>query len=71
VIEGFLDVSLPMEDVPANKEQPEALPLFTPGPRKHVPTESQTQKQAKTSKHLFTVKAGGIAGYLGKSLGCV
>ena len=64
VIEGILDVSLPPEDGSTSKE-PEALPLFAPGLRKRPIVQVQTPKPSKPSKHLFTVKSGGIAGYLG------
>ncbi|KAF9512765.1 hypothetical protein BS47DRAFT_1372722 [Hydnum rufescens UP504] len=64
VIEGILDVSLPPEDGATSKE-PEALPLFTPGLHKKSAVGLQASKPTKPSKHLFTVKSGGIAGYLG------
>ncbi|KIY73513.1 patatin-domain-containing protein [Cylindrobasidium torrendii FP15055 ss-10] len=51
VIEGFLDIYLP-EEQPSGQKPPE--PAFTPG----IPPKKSEQKL------LFTVKPGGIAGYL-------
>lgn len=68
VIEGFLDVSLPIEDTGVNKSKENELsPLLVPT-IKRGSVENGATKSPKTMKHLFNVKAGGIAGYLGMSL---
>jgi hypothetical protein len=56
VIDGFLDILLPIEQ----KRETKA----------HDSDEHQPDQYSKRDKHqklLFTVKSGGIAGYLGKS----
>ena len=63
VIEGFLDILLPVDEPskvhpsPPKTPRPESGPWATPHPA----------KQPQEQKLLFTVKPGGIAGYLGKS----
>ena len=66
VIEGFLDVSLPTEEIATNPKYTESAPLFSPvhGVKRSESSDNTSVKGARVSKHLFTVKAGGIAGYL-------
>lgn len=69
VIEGFLDIFLPLDEapkrsVPTSKADPvlsESEPWRTPGPPPFAKGDKAQQKL------LFTVKPGGIAGYLGTS----
>ncbi|KDR85655.1 hypothetical protein GALMADRAFT_234651 [Galerina marginata CBS 339.88] len=68
VIEGFLDILLPVGD--PSKDAPPTVPK-TPRPGSEPePTESEpwriinSDKQRSQQKLLFTVKPGGIAGYL-------
>ena len=71
VIEGFLDVILPVND-PQSQGGPDAkVPLqenFPPGRTSRQSTSDHDNRQPKPQeeegKHLFTVKPGGIAGYL-------
>ena len=65
VIEGFLDVSLPTEEVPTGPREAESATLFTPihDIKPSKPSDNASKKSGRVSKHLFTVKAGGIAGY--------
>jgi hypothetical protein len=55
VIDGFLDIFLPVE------HQQETIT-----PRGQAPT--RRLKRDQQQKLLFTVKSGGIAGYLGKPI---
>ncbi|KZT53781.1 patatin-domain-containing protein [Calocera cornea HHB12733] len=79
VIDGFLECFLPVEDRDKDKQTSmngttaDAEPkLFQPngqGPRltttlKGVPPPINKKKRSMSSKYLFTVKRGGIAGYL-------
>jgi len=70
VIEGFLDVILPVND-----PQSQGGPDTKAPPQENIPsgrtsrqsTSNQEPRQPKPQeegKHLFTVKPGGIAGYL-------
>jgi lysophospholipid hydrolase len=75
VIDGLLDVSLPIEnrknDVPVRVD---TLPKTRPARSRQATitrnqsvssrTQSTLDNGTKSSKHLFTVKPGGIAGYL-------
>jgi len=69
VIEGFLDILLPIKE----KSKEEATLQKTPHPRQES-TDSEPWRTPSTGaakpeqKLLFTVKPGGIAGYLGQSL---
>lgn len=63
VIEGFLDINLP-PPAPIDEQG-------DPGTHKHKPSSKRSKSKSKRkqdprepTKHLFTVKAGGIAGYL-------
>ena len=68
MIEGFLDILLPLKKSPEN-EQP--TPKFTPTsdtPHSEFWRNAQGLKDKKVEqKLLFTVKPGGIAGYLGQT----
>lgn len=87
VIEGFLDILLPVDDKAVPKQEstpPDAKPdllreelwsasteSVTSGSTKGTskpskPTNSQSTERGPKGRHLFTVKPGGIAGYLGK-----
>lgn len=59
VIEGFLDILLPVADSPS-PQTAEAKPGLRPG---YTPEKPANKSQPQ--KLLFTVKPGGIAGYLG------
>ncbi|KDQ14464.1 hypothetical protein BOTBODRAFT_187823 [Botryobasidium botryosum FD-172 SS1] len=72
VIDGFLDVSMPGDEnrqkdsvespkVATTARTPRAPP---PAPSRRGTDPPQLGKPAKGSKHLFTIKRGGIAGYL-------
>ena len=65
VIEGFLDILLPVDD----KQQEFST---RPAPQRPHPKPHQSNGSAhpdeKSRKPLFTVKPGGIAGYLSKSI---
>jgi len=65
VIDGFLDVSLPTEEIPTGPREAESATLFTPihDTKRSKPSDNASKKSVRVSKHLFTVKAGGIAGY--------
>jgi hypothetical protein len=56
VIDGFLDILLPVDGQSQTKEN---IPVYG---HQHVPGV----KREKRQKLLFTVKSGGIAGYLCK-----
>ena len=70
VIEGFLDVILPVTDsqghhgsetkTPSQNNPPSSRASGLPASN----NESGESKQQEEGKHLFTVKPGGIAGYL-------
>ena len=70
VIEGFLDVILPVTDSHHGSETKIPSQNNPPLSRANgLPTsnhESGESKQQEEGKHLFTVKPGGIAGYLCK-----
>ncbi len=58
VIEGFLDILLPTDDLqPFTEQRPSSEEPRSSGPKAKRPEQ----------KLLFTVKPGGIAGYLGES----
>ena len=70
VIEGFLDVILPVTDLQRQGGSDAKLP-----PQENVPSgktsrqptlnhESRQPQPQEEGKHLFMVKPGGIAGYL-------
>ncbi|KAG8823266.1 phosphatidylcholine and lysophosphatidylcholine phospholipase [Serendipita sp. 401] len=76
VIDGLLDVSIPIDSSPiapsslpqhASKQRPKLNPKGRQ-PSRHSTTskqdESVSETLPQTTKHLFTVKPGGIAGYL-------
>ena len=75
VIEGFLDVILPMND-----PQSQGGPDTNAPPQENTPSgrtsrqstsnheNKQPKPQEEDGKHLFTVKPGGIAGYLCKGI---
>ncbi|THH33139.1 hypothetical protein EUX98_g1035 [Antrodiella citrinella] len=66
VIEGFLDILLPSDvKEPAPRPQPQRANA-KPRPPKDTttPKASEHQYKDKSRKPLFTVKSGGIAGYL-------
>lgn len=73
VIDGLLDVSMPSEESPEEKERSDSFNSFCSKPSRPSfsgPFEKEhasrfTHKATKSHKHLFTVKPGGIAGYLG------
>jgi hypothetical protein len=60
VIEGFLDVLLPVEETEVKRS--ENLNESTGD----IPRLSRRQPPASKTRALFTVKPGGIAGYLGR-----
>jgi len=63
VIEGFLDILLPVKENDAPPLVPNtAQPLSNPEPRWSAPSQDNKKMEQKL---LFTVKPGGIAGYLG------
>lgn len=70
VIEGFLDVILPVTDLRPQGESDTKVPSkenVPPGGASRQSTlnhESRQSKPQEVGKHLFTVKPGGIAGYL-------
>lgn len=71
MIDGFLDISIPMEQDEGSTISPQ---VGEPDERRHwrrsrdtnVPGNARgsLRKQGR-QRHLFTVKRGGIAGYLG------
>lgn len=71
MIEGFLDVILPVTDLGRQGGSDTRVPSqenIPSGRTGGQPTSSHENKQPKPQeeegKHLFTVKPGGIAGYL-------
>lgn len=70
VIEGFLDVILPAMDLrgaDAKAPPQDNVPSGRPAGRSTLNNESRKPKPQEEGKHLFTVKPGGIAGYLGEN----
>jgi lysophospholipid hydrolase len=76
VIEGFLDILLPEAVSPVNTA-PQPKPTLSavhtahtetnsPAYERHVPNQANTSTKEKQRKPLFTVRPGGIAGYLCK-----
>ena len=82
VIDGFLDISLPLDNVGKTEKQQtereekkteERYDATPKPPLASLPSyftskgtrQSPVGPSSKTHKHLFTVKRGGIAGYLG------
>ncbi|KAI0783411.1 patatin-domain-containing protein [Abortiporus biennis] len=63
VIEGFLDILLPSDD---NSDENKTKPSTQPSERKfgRSPSPQLNTKSNDSPKPLFTVKPGGIAGYL-------
>lgn len=63
MIEGFLDILLPLDGSTTTSPHPR----FSSPDTDSVLTYDQKQEltNQETHKHLFTVKPGGIAGYLG------
>lgn len=74
VIEGFLDVILPVADLqrhagPDTKiPSQETLPPGRMSRQSSFNHEGRQFKPPEEGKHLFTVKPGGIAGYLGEGV---
>ena len=71
VIEGFLDVILPVKDPQSQSGPDMKVPMqenIPSGRTSRQSTSTQENRQPKPreeeGKHLFTVKPGGIAGYL-------
>ena len=68
VIEGFLDVILPVTDLQRQSGSDAKTPSQENIPSIRTSTSNHEGKQSKPQeeegKHLFTVKPGGIAGYL-------
>lgn len=81
VIDGFLDILLPLDDSPETRPVHAETPR-TPHPNRRpeaskasasakgkMPSgphrERSSVQDEKARQHLFTVKPGGIAGYLG------
>jgi hypothetical protein len=70
VIEGFLDVILPVTDSQPHSGSDAKSPSQENLPSSHASRqsifnhESRQSKPSEEGKHLFTVKPGGIAGYL-------
>lgn len=71
VIEGFLDVILPVNDPQSQGGPDTKAPLQENIPSGRTSRQStsnhesrQPKPQEEEGKHLFTVKPGGIAGYL-------
>lgn len=76
MIDGLLDVSMPSDETSKEKEKERAeslksyeskSPHRSSGVNFYLDNSSNS-KQQKGHKHLFTVKPGGIAGYLGSIL---
>ncbi|KAF7302953.1 Lysophospholipase NTE1 [Mycena kentingensis (nom. inval.)] len=61
VIEGFLDILLPVDDTSVRQMSQDASPSVADAEPWRTPG---TKKQHNRQKLLFTVKPGGIAGYL-------
>jgi lysophospholipid hydrolase len=61
VIEGFLDILLPVEESRARMATQSKPTISEAAVPDHLPQTHQNHKL------LFTVKPGGIAGYLGRS----
>lgn len=71
VIEGFLDVILPVTDLrgaDAKAPPQDNIPSGRTSGRSTLNHESRKPKPQEEGKHLFTVKPGGIAGYLGEDI---
>lgn len=72
VIEGFLDVILPVTDLDhqggSDTKAPsqDSVPSGRTSRRSTLNREGRKPKPQEEGKHLFTVKPGGIAGYLGE-----
>lgn len=71
MIEGFLDVILPVTDLQTQGGSDTKMPSQDNIPSGRTSRQStsnheskQSKPQEKEGKHLFTVKPGGIAGYL-------
>jgi hypothetical protein len=62
VIEGFLDVILPVPDLQRHSEPETKVPS-----QENLPSGRTHPSPQEEGKHLFTVKPGGIAGYLGEN----
>lgn len=60
VIEGFLEILLPVEEKDNRSEHNKSPSLIGPHAEPSYPRDEKSR-----SKLLFTVKPGGIAGYLG------
>lgn len=73
VIEGFLDVILPIKDLQRRAEsdtKTSSQDNLPPDHTRRQPTSNHGtggSEPLEEGKHLFTVKPGGIAGYLGKN----
>ena len=70
MIEGFLDVILPVTDLQRRNDpdvkipSQESLPSGQTSGQSTLNHEGKQSKLSEEGKHLFTVKPGGIAGYL-------
>lgn len=65
MIEGFLDILLPVEET-AKSNHMEPKSNTTSPSVESEPWRTQAPKTKTQQKALFTVKPGGIAGYLGE-----
>lgn len=75
MIDGILDISLPHEDSSENINHAESTskagkPSSSVSPSLSEASDAERYASKKTTKkasrHLFTVKPGGIAGYMGE-----
>ncbi|KZV84312.1 patatin-domain-containing protein [Exidia glandulosa HHB12029] len=64
VIDGFLDVSLPSDESSSDDHVPRTKERSTSTASKPTTSNSNSQPNEPEGRHLFTVKPGGIAGYL-------
>jgi hypothetical protein len=68
VVEGFLDILLPADDCRPNDEPPVMRSASSDTDSLYATDHKQEPKKVQSRKLLFTVKPGGIAGYLGKNI---
>jgi lysophospholipid hydrolase len=64
VIEGFLDILLPVEE-PTGRMMSQSKPSRAGSDPRSIPESKSGSEKPQHQKLLFTVKPGGIAGYLG------
>jgi hypothetical protein len=64
VVEGFLDILLPADE-PRPNNGPSAMRSASSDTDSLYTSDNKEPEKAQSRKLLFTVKPGGIAGYLG------